>query len=84
MRELSIHQDKIDGQGTEFRVKLTPYGREPTSARGPLVPQLSAGVKIRYRAKGRPGGGCDNGDHLHPGDAGYKAMGEAIDLKLFR
>ena len=25
----------------------------------------------------------DGGDHLHPGDAGYKAMGEAIDLKLF-
>jgi lysophospholipase L1-like esterase len=25
----------------------------------------------------------DSGDHLHPGDAGYKAMGEAIDLKLF-
>ena len=26
----------------------------------------------------------DSGDHLHPGDAGYQAMGEAIDLKLFR
>lgn len=25
----------------------------------------------------------DSGDHLHPGDAGYKAMGEAIDLRLF-
>jgi lysophospholipase L1-like esterase len=25
----------------------------------------------------------DSGDHLHPGDAGYKAMGEAIELKLF-
>jgi lysophospholipase L1-like esterase len=25
----------------------------------------------------------DSGDHLHPGDAGYKAMGEAVDLKLF-
>ena len=25
----------------------------------------------------------DHGDHLHPGDAGYKAMGEAIDLSLF-
>jgi len=24
----------------------------------------------------------DSGDHLHPGDAGYKAMGDAIDLKL--
>jgi len=26
----------------------------------------------------------DGGDHLHPGDAGYKAMGEAIDLALFK
>ncbi len=25
----------------------------------------------------------DSGDHLHPSDAGYNAMGEAIDLKLF-
>jgi lysophospholipase L1-like esterase len=25
----------------------------------------------------------DSGDHLHPGDAGYKAMGEGIDLALF-
>jgi lysophospholipase L1-like esterase len=26
----------------------------------------------------------DSGDHLHPNDAGYKAMGDGIDLKLFR
>ncbi len=26
----------------------------------------------------------DSGDALHPSDAGYKAMGESIDLKLFR
>lgn len=26
----------------------------------------------------------DSGDHLHPGDAGYKAMGDSIDLSLFR
>ena len=26
----------------------------------------------------------DGGDWLHPGDAGYKAMGEAIDLALFK
>jgi lysophospholipase L1-like esterase len=25
----------------------------------------------------------EHGDHLHPGDAGYKAMADAIDLKLF-
>jgi len=27
--------------------------------------------------------GFDPGDHLHPNDAGYRAMGDAIDLKLF-
>ncbi len=26
----------------------------------------------------------DVGDHLHPNDAGYKAMAEAVDLRLFR
>jgi lysophospholipase L1-like esterase len=25
----------------------------------------------------------DSGDHLHPSDAGYKAMGDSIDLSLF-
>jgi hypothetical protein len=25
----------------------------------------------------------DSGDHLHPKDAGYKAMGDSIDIKLF-
>ena len=25
----------------------------------------------------------DSGDHLHPGDTGYRAMGDAIDLTLF-
>ena len=27
---------------------------------------------------------ADSGDHLHPGDAGYKAMGDAVELALFR
>jgi len=26
----------------------------------------------------------DSGDHLHPGDAGYRHMGESIDLSLFK
>jgi lysophospholipase L1-like esterase len=26
---------------------------------------------------------ADSGDHLHPADAGYQIMGDAIDLKLF-
>ena len=28
--------------------------------------------------------GFNNGDHLHPNDAGYKAMAEAIDLGFFK
>ena len=31
----------------------------------------------------RFGAGYDSGDHLHPSDAGYKAMGAGIDLSLF-
>jgi lysophospholipase L1-like esterase len=27
---------------------------------------------------------ADSGDHLHPGDAGYKMMGDAVDLGLFK
>ena len=26
----------------------------------------------------------DSGDHVHPNDAGYQAMADAIDLSLFR
>lgn len=26
----------------------------------------------------------DSGDHLHPGDAGYEAMGNAVNLELFK
>jgi lysophospholipase L1-like esterase len=26
----------------------------------------------------------DSGDHLHPNDAGYQAMGEAVDLAFFK
>ena len=26
----------------------------------------------------------NSGDNLHPSDAGYKAMADAVDLKLFK
>ena len=26
----------------------------------------------------------DSGDHLHPNDAGYKAMADAVDVNLFK
>jgi lysophospholipase L1-like esterase len=35
-------------------------------------------------APGRIKSAFDSGDHLHPNDAGYKAMGESIDLALFK
>jgi lysophospholipase L1-like esterase len=36
-------------------------------------------------ARLRSGGeSYDSGDHLHPSDAGYEAMGKAIDLALFK
>jgi lysophospholipase L1-like esterase len=48
------------------------------------------GVIDFYKATGDPAGpdrflpAYDSGDHLHPSDAGYRAMAEAIDLALFR
>jgi lysophospholipase L1-like esterase len=27
--------------------------------------------------------GFNNGDRLHPNDAGYKAMADAVDVKIF-
>jgi lysophospholipase L1-like esterase len=41
-----------------------------------VVRDPSAPTKIRSE--------FDSGDHLHPNDAGYKAMGESIDLSLFK
>jgi lysophospholipase L1-like esterase len=32
---------------------------------------------------GRMAAAYDSGDHLHPSDAGYAAMADAIDVKLF-
>jgi lysophospholipase L1-like esterase len=28
--------------------------------------------------------GPQHGDHLHPNDAGYQAMADAVDARLFR
>jgi lysophospholipase L1-like esterase len=35
-------------------------------------------------APGKLSAAADSGDHLHPADVGYKMMGEAVDLALFR
>ncbi|HEY2149233.1 MAG TPA: SGNH/GDSL hydrolase family protein [Vicinamibacterales bacterium] len=39
---------------------------------------LDPGQPTRFKAS------FDSGDHLHPSDAGYEAMGSAIDLALFK
>jgi len=39
------------------------------------------------RDPARPGrlqAAFDSGDHLHPNDAGYRAMAESLDLRLFQ
>ena len=46
-----------------------------SSLAGP--PSFRGGVRRRIRAE------FDPGDHLHPNDAGYQAMADAIDLAIF-
>ena len=35
---------------------------------------------IRHRGHAPPRQISDSGDHLHPADAGYRAMAEAVDI----
>jgi hypothetical protein len=42
---------------------------------GALVRNAAAPTKIQAQ--------YDSADHLHPGDAGYAAMGNAVELTLF-
>ena len=39
----------------------------------PATPDNPKHIKAAY----------DSGDHLHPNDAGYRAMADAVDLELF-
>lgn len=68
-------------EGDEVRLAVNRWIR--TSAEFDGVIDFEAVVRdptdpLRYRAD------FDSGDHLHPNDRGYKAMGDAIDLGLFR
>ena len=71
---------------------FTPEGRgeAPSAQRvDPHEPRLRRRDRLRQghsrsRAPTKFAPALDSGDHLHPGDAGYKAMGEAVDLALFR
>jgi lysophospholipase L1-like esterase len=77
-------------EGTVFHGYYTPEGEAKREAvnvwirRGDFdaVIDFDAAVRdpdhpTRIRAD------YDVGDHLHPNDAGYRAMGDAVDLKLF-
>jgi hypothetical protein len=45
-----------------------------TGVRTVIVPQDPLVMRAEY----------DSGDHLHPGDAGFRAMADAVDLALLR
>jgi lysophospholipase L1-like esterase len=78
--------------GTAFKGYFTPEKEMKRKAVNQWIRNSKAfdGVIDFERAVRDPGNpdrmlpAYDGGDHLHPGDAGYKAMGEAIDLSLFR
>jgi lysophospholipase L1-like esterase len=70
----------FDAQGEEKRERVNAWIRNATEFDGIIDfdaairdPAMPTRIKALY----------DSGDHLHPSDAGYKAMAAAIDLKLF-
>jgi lysophospholipase L1-like esterase len=71
----------FSAEGDEVRQAVNQWIRSSGEFDG--VIDFEAAVRdptdpAKYRAD------LDSGDHLHPNDAGYKAMGDAIDLSLFR
>jgi lysophospholipase L1-like esterase len=73
----------------------TPYAGHYSPAKDRLRRQLNDWIRTAgvfdavvdfdavLRDPARPGrlrAGFDSGDHLHPGDAGYRAMAEAVDI----
>ncbi len=78
-------------EGTIFPGYFTPEGEAKrqlvnnfirTSGEYDGVIDFDAAVRDPARP-GRMLPAYDSGDHLHPGDAGYQAMANAIDLSLF-
>ncbi len=71
-------------EGTVFHGYYQPEGEANWIRKGDFdaVIDFDAAVRdpdhpTRMRAE------YDEGDHLYPNDAGYRAMGDAVDLKLF-
>jgi lysophospholipase L1-like esterase len=79
-------------EGTTFPGYYTPAGEAKRQAVNAWIRQsgefdavVDFDKAIRDPASpGRMLAAYDSGDHLHPNDAGYQAMANAIDLKLFR
>jgi lysophospholipase L1-like esterase len=53
-----------------------------TSGNFDAVINLDAATRDRQN-RSHLSAAADSGDYLHPADAGYKIMADAIDLKLF-
>ena len=65
----------------QVRVKVNQWIRDSKAFDG--VIDFDAGMRDPS-APSKLRGEYDPGDHLHPNEAGYRAMGEMIDLQLFR
>jgi lysophospholipase L1-like esterase len=69
-----------DGENT--RQKVNAWMRSKDTAFDGLIDFDKAMADPAHPAKMRAD--LQSGDWLHPNDAGYKVMGDAVDLKLFR
>jgi lysophospholipase L1-like esterase len=70
----------FDAQGEEKRQRVNAWIRTTKDFDGIIDfdaairdPSIPARIKVPF----------DSGDHLHPSDAGYKAMAATVDLALF-
>jgi lysophospholipase L1-like esterase len=70
----------FDAQGEEKRERVNAWIRTATEFDG--VIDFDAALRDPA-APTQMQAAYDSGDHLHPSDAGYKAMAEAINLSLF-
>lgn len=68
-------------EGDAVRIAVNQWIRAPGNFDGVIDFDRAVGDKADPLRMAKP---YDSGDALHPGDAGYRAMAEAIDLKLFR
>jgi lysophospholipase L1-like esterase len=66
--------------GEEKRARINSWIR--TSGRFDAVIDFDAATRDPARPT-QLRSAYDSGDHLHPNDAGYAAMADAIDLRLF-